>query len=79
MTLGDWVERAGHGSVTRLHRETGVARSLLHEVRWDRQRLREYSAASRVSEATGYDVSIRELCEWTVEPAESVIEQMEAA
>lgn len=78
MTLREWCDQEGNGVVTRLHRKTGVSRSWLHELRHDVRRLDSYKVASRVSEATGYAVSIRELCTWTVEPSEKAMERMGA-
>jgi hypothetical protein len=60
MLLADYVKREGNGAITRLQRKTRLAyttvfRALHHAV--------GYRSAKKLSEATGGEVSILELCE----------------
>jgi len=62
MRLADWIEREGRGAISRLVRETGCAASTFH-THINGKPIAEYQTAKRISEATGGEVSIEELCE----------------
>lgn len=78
MRLAAYVEAQGHGAVKDLAAKAGVSRPTIFKAiqgepigRWD--------VARRISEATGGQVSIRELCEPTAESEPPPPENGEAA
>jgi len=62
MRLHDWIEREGPGALSRLMRATGLAYSTVTYIARGRKCPR-YETAKRISEATGGEVSIPELCD----------------
>lgn len=62
MRLREWVEKRGHGELTRLQHETEVAYATLHKLAHDKHEA-AYKTAKKISAATGGAVSIAELCE----------------
>lgn len=61
MDFKTWAEAQSHGVLKRIERETGVGYTTLHRLKRG-DRLDSYALAEKVSEATGGEVSIAELC-----------------
>lgn len=70
MTLHDYIEAQGAGTISRLMRTTGCAATTLHGV-LDGAPIARYELAKRISDATGGVVTVAELCEREVVEADA--------
>lgn len=62
MRLDQWVAAADPGELSRLARETQLAYTTVFAIAHGQQ-TPKYATAKRISEATGGEVTIAELCE----------------
>lgn len=62
MTLHDYIEAQGAGTISRLMRTTGCAATTLHGV-LDGAPIARYELAKRIADATGGAVTVHELCD----------------
>lgn len=70
MLLSQWIQRQGHGAITRLASATGLNyTTVFYPCHGDP--VKTYDVAKRISAATGGLVSIEELCE----PAEDTAQK----
>lgn len=65
MQLSEWCAIKGRGEMSRLARETRLAYSTVFEAAKNGKPIVEYATAKKISDATGGEVSIAELCEPT--------------
>lgn len=61
MLLRDWAKREGYGSLTRIFRNSGVAYSTVYNA-YLGKRVGRYATAKAISDATGGEVTVDELC-----------------
>lgn len=61
MQLSQWVKREGRGAITRICRESGVAYSTIYTA-YRGQRIGRYATARAISDATGGEVTVDDLC-----------------
>jgi len=67
MRLSAWVRSRGKGAIWELARLTGVSYPTIHALAHDK-RAAKYGTALKISEATGFAVSVSELCELPAAP-----------
>lgn len=63
MLLAEWVRSQPRGVYTRMSRKTEISYSHLRELVRTGDAVGRYDTAKRISEFTGGEVSIEELCE----------------
>lgn len=61
MTLREYIDAHGHGTIMRLVREAGVAASTIYDHLHGKP-IRSYPTAERIAAATGGAVTITDLC-----------------
>ncbi len=61
MQLSHWIKREGRGAITRICRESGVAYSTIYTA-YRGQRIGRYATAKAISDATGGEVTVEDLC-----------------
>lgn len=69
MKLAEYVEREGWGSIQRICERSGVSYPTVHGAAKHWTPITKYDVAKAISEATGGEVSIKELCEPGPPPA----------
>lgn len=62
MQLRDWLEQQPAGVITRLHHDTKLACSTIHKIKRGTM-VPSYRVAKILSDATGGEVTIADLCE----------------
>lgn len=61
MRLSDWVEQNGRGALMRLSERSGVCYPTVHAI-YSGTQTPKYDTAEKLSDATGGEVTIAELC-----------------
>lgn len=61
MTLAEYVDKGGRGTIVRIHEASGVAQSTIYYCARHGRPLERLSTARKVSAATGHEVSVAEL------------------
>lgn len=59
--MSEWVQRRGRGAITHIFRASGVAYSTVYAAAKG-QRIKRYDTARAISDATGGEVTVEDLC-----------------
>lgn len=62
MKLSKWLEARGRGAAAQLARDAEVDYSTIHRVKGG-EILKDYMTAKRIADATGGEVTVKDLCE----------------
>jgi hypothetical protein len=62
MRFREWVDTQPKGTMTRIQRETGLGYTTIMRARRG-EPIAHYETAKRISDATGGEVTVEELCE----------------
>lgn len=62
-SLSEWCDARGRGAMADLARESGVSYQTIQKVATHGQRVVRYDVAKAISDATGGEVTVKDLCE----------------